>query len=137
VSEIRTEHSDVIAASVSHSHYGFRGQLVRAPDPRSESGELVFNIAVQANLAETRDAYGACPVEIRKVGEPAGSSGINGLGEVNFPTQTIVNGEFGSGAPGVLTVEEPALLALGCFACGSQRRIVNVPRKGGDLAEEQ
>ncbi len=137
VSEVRTEHADVIAASVTHSHYGLRSQLVSDADARSKCRVSVVNVAVQADIAEAGDADGAGSVEIHNVGESAVSFGIHGLREVDFPAQTIVDGQLGSCAPGVLTVKEPALLALGCVVRGSDVRIVDVTREGGDLAEQE
>ena len=55
--------------------------------------------------------------------------GVDRLREVDLPTQPVVEGQLRREAPGVLSVEEPALLPLGRIVSGRQIGVVDVARK--------
>ncbi len=76
-------------------------------------------------------------VEVHDVGESAVAFGVDRLGEVDFPAQPIVEGQLLVAPPGVLTVEEPALLAFRRIVRGSDVGIVDVTREGCDLTEKE
>ena len=122
VSEIRPEHADIVAPSISQPYDGLGCDLVRNAQARSKRFVVVIHVAVQADIAEAGHADGAGSIEVLDVGESAVALGIDRLREVDLPAQSVVDGQLVGCPPGVLAVKEPALLALGCIVRGSNVR---------------
>ena len=135
VPEVRAEHADIVAASITRANDGLGSQLISQTEPGRERSKLVVDISVQSNVTEPGDTNGTRSVQVRKVGKPSVSLAVNRFGEVNFPTQSIVKGQLGGHAPGILTVEEPTFLPF--RRRSATFRIVGIALQLGDVAQQE
>src|SRR4029077_11724943 len=119
VAKVGAEYTNVKAAAISQTHDGLGIKCVGRTDTRSKSLVSIIDIAVQADRALTRDADYA----LIQVGEAAFVLPIDALREINFPTESIGQSEFGAGAPGILGVEEKPLLAFRGVQAGADETL--------------
>ena len=98
-----------IAAAVSHANYGLRVELIGGAQTRSEIAPLVIDVTVQSKSTFA----GYSNFSLNDVGEAAVIFAVHVLREIHFPTQSVIHSQFRSDAPGVLTVIEHSVLALG------------------------
>ena len=112
MAEIRTKDTDVIAATVPHPDNGLGCDLIGNAKPRRERLPVIANIAVQS----IRTVTGNADNSFLRVGKTAVALSVHGFGHVQLPSQTEIETQLGSHAPGVLAVEEETILSL----CGSQ-----------------
>ncbi len=128
MAERGTERSQAIRPSIAGANDSFRRDLISNAYARREVVPvhgLVAVIAVQS-IAEHIQETGI-EVILSAVLRP-----IDGLGEDQFPTQTVGDGELMRWPPFVLTVKEIPLLALLRVDAGT-----DVPGEAGHIAEQE
>src|SRR5690348_3112520 len=85
VTKVRPEYSDVVATPVPETDHSFRFNLVRDADTRTESADVVLDVAVESVLAEAthaNDAFG-------EIGETAVTLGIHRFREIILPPDAV------------------------------------------------
>ncbi len=95
-----------VHAAITGTHHRRGCCLVGKADARREVGVALLYVEVGAPLAVTRNADVA-GIQIEQTTLPFA---VDRLWKVNLPTQAIVGGEFVGDSPGVLRIEESALL---------------------------
>src|ERR1700722_11177671 len=110
MAEVGTKHAHVEASSVTHPDHGPWANLVSGPQPRRKVGPLIVDVSVKPNIAVACHAVVA--IAEGDVGETTLAFAVYVFGEVNLPTQAIVEGEFRGGAPSVLGIIEHAMLTF-------------------------
>ena len=133
MTEVGAEDADVEAAAIAEANDGLGIELVSDTDARRERLVGIVDIAVESDVAVAGDADDA----LVEVGETALALTVDVFGIVDFPAQAVVKGQLGADAPGVLTVEEPALLALSCVQAGADETLEFVYVAEQEGAEHQ
>ena len=128
VPEVGTKHSDVEATAITHTNNRLRIELISNTQTRGKRLVRVCDIAVRANPTIASHVDDA----LIQVSKTAVALGVDGFGEVNFPTQAVSERKFGADAPGILAIEEPPLLPLG----GTQTH-ANVALERSDIPEKE
>src|SRR5438105_4251004 len=108
VAKNRTEHADVIAATIAHANHGLGIYLISDAKTGSEIGPGILHVEVVVNTAFAGNADGGGA----QVEQATVILAVDRFWEINIPTQTIADAQLGSSAPSILAVEEPALLPL-------------------------
>ena len=115
-------------ATVTHAHNGLRIELISDAHARRQRLISICHIAVRADATVAGDSDQA----IIQISKSTVALGVDSFREVDFPPQTVGKGKFGADAPGILTVEEPPLLAFCSAYAGA-----HVPLKLGDLPKKE
>ena len=136
VPEVRTENADVITAAIAHANHSLRSGLVCNAQAWSEGAPIVIDAAAQAVRTDACNADSAGS-KVYDVRESSVSFAVHGLGEVNLPAQTVIDGQLRSCAPGILSVKEEALLPLSCVVRTGDSGVVDVAGKRGHVAQEE
>ena len=108
MSEVGAEHTHVVAAAISHAEHSFRRDLVGYTNAGREGRPVVIDVPAQVIRTEATHANDA----FLDIGKSTFALPVHRLGEVDLPTQAVVEGQLRSNSPGVLAVEERALLPL-------------------------
>src|SRR4029077_2858521 len=96
------------AAAVSHSEHSLGGDLVRDAQARSKIGEVILHVSLKIHVAKAGyvDQPGA------EVQPSAISLPRYRLGEINFPSQSIVEDKFASNPKSILAIEVQSSLTF-------------------------
>ena len=128
VPEVRAKDADIKSASVTNSQDRFWIELIGKAEPGCERFVRVLHISVQVVRAYASHANNAS-IDVR---EAALGFAVDTLREINLPAQAVGHRKFWRYAPGVLTIEEPTLLAFR----GVQAR-ADEPLKRGYVAQQE
>src|SRR5581483_448766 len=119
---------------VSHSENGLGAQLVCDTEPRCESVIGVVDVAVGTDAAIAGDPHGASAIKVDDIGETAAAFGVDCLGEINLPTQAVIDGQLGCSSKGILPIEERALLSL-CWSPGEG--VIDITIEFCDISQQE
>src|ERR1700722_2919807 len=130
MSKERSEDADVVAASVAHANHRLGVYFIGDSQPRGKLFVVVASVSVHADATVTCHSNHA----FRKHREAAVSLTVYILRRVELPTQTVVDGQLLSRAPGVLRVQEIPVLSLNrILFCGR----ANISVEGGCFPEQE
>ena len=130
VSKQRSEHADVIAAPVTHADNRLWSYLVSNSQPRRELRPVVFGASVITDTAVASNPN----YSFRQYCETAVALTVHAFRSVELPAQTVVKGQFRRDAPGVLAIEEIAILRFHCRRFG---RRTDVAVERSHFAEQE
>src|SRR4030095_9722201 len=126
MAKIRAEHADIETAAVTHANDSLWIDLVGNANARSECLQSVVRVAVAAGVANHSHADDV----FLNSHESAFLITVYSLGEIDLPAQPVIESEFGSNAPSVLAIEEPALLTFGRVETGADEAV-----EAGNISE--
>ena len=104
----RAKGADIETPSITHPYHGFRGYLISNAKAWRQVGETVLYIAVQRDAIHTGD-HDFARIDVNPT---SFSIACYRLRIVNLPAQTVVQGQLGRDTPGILPVEELAILSF-------------------------
>src|SRR5712692_3901688 len=128
MAEVGAEYADIEATAVPKANHRLGIELIGKAEARRKCFISILDVSIRAHTTEAGDSDHA----LLQVSETTVALGVDSFGEVDFPPEAVGHREFGADAPGVLTVEEPALLA---FRCTSAR--ADVALEESDVAEKE
>src|SRR5215475_1081667 len=137
MAKVGTEHADVIAAAITHPHHSLWRSLISNPQARCKCLKSVLDVTGHVVGPEPSHADSTRPAVVHNIGKPAVTLAIHRFGEINLPAQSIVESQLRSDAPGILAVEEPALLPLRCVIGAGNVGVVDVAGKRGHIAQKE
>ena len=99
MSEVGTEHPDVIASAVTRTNYRLGCQLISDTEARRKCGEFVIDIPIQPVRAKASDPDPAETAVIDDIGKATVALRVYRLREIDLPAQSIVDGQLGRHTP--------------------------------------
>jgi len=94
MSEVRSEHADVVAASITHSQNRLRSELVSDSKTGSESVERILHVSIQSVAAVSGHTNDAGASVVHDVGESSVAFSEHGFRRVNLPPQAVVESQL-------------------------------------------
>ena len=134
VPEVRAEYTNVVTASIPHANNRLRSCLIGNAKARREGVVIIFYIAVGADSTIAGDADCTRAGQIGDIGEAATTLSGNGFREVDFPPQSVIDGQPGRCPPSILPIKEEPLLP---FPRGSNGWVIRVALELGDIAKDE
>src|SRR5215472_425129 len=109
MAKVRAEHAEIEAPAIPHPHDRLVVQLICEAESWRKSLPCIVDIAVEADTALARHTVHT----LNQIRESTVILTIHVLGEINFPSQAIVQRELWRDAPSVLPIIEHTMLPLG------------------------